>query len=118
VQLERNRLLEAAAGAALAFRQGDRDAGRRLDVALGRLHRGSNPGLPWLAPEAATLGREALRDVLGGLTRKPPGGDTRGGAAEPGQGGLFGRGLHNGAEGVSGRPPTPTRASAQVRSRT
>jgi hypothetical protein len=34
-QLERNRLLEGVAEAALAYRQGDREAGRRLDAALG-----------------------------------------------------------------------------------
>ena len=71
-QLERNRLLEAVADAALALRQGERDAGRRLDVALGRLHNVPNPGRRWLAPEAVTLVREALQGVLDGLARKPP----------------------------------------------
>jgi hypothetical protein len=71
-QLERNRLLEEVAAAALALRQGERDAGRRLDVALGRLHRAPNPGRNWLASEAVTLVREALQGVLDGLARKPP----------------------------------------------
>jgi hypothetical protein len=71
-QLERNRLLEEVAAAALALRQGDRGAGRRLDVALGRLHRAPNPGRGWLAPEAVRLVREALQGVLDGLARKPP----------------------------------------------
>jgi hypothetical protein len=71
-QLERNRVLEEVAAAALAHRQGDREAGRRLDVALGRLHRAPNPGRSWLAPEAVTLVREALQGVLDGLARKPP----------------------------------------------
>jgi hypothetical protein len=70
-QLERNRLLEAVAEAALAHRQGDRDAGRRLDGALARLHKAPNPGRPWLAPEAVTLVREALQGVLDGLARRP-----------------------------------------------
>jgi hypothetical protein len=71
-QLECNRLLEAVAEAALALRQGERDAGRRLDVALSRLHRALNPGRGWLAPEAVRLVREALQGVLDGLARKPP----------------------------------------------
>ncbi len=71
-QLERNRLLEEVAEAALALRRGERDAGRRLDAALGRLHRAPNPGRGWLAPEAVTLVREALQGVLVGLARKPP----------------------------------------------
>jgi len=77
-QLERNRLPEAVADAALEYRraadgrQDTRDAGRRLDVALGPLHRVPNPGRSWLAPEAVTLVREALQGVLGGLARKPP----------------------------------------------
>jgi hypothetical protein len=71
-QLERNRLLEEVAEAALALRQGERDAGRRLDVALGRLHDAPNPGRGWLAPEAVRLVREALQGVLDGLARRPP----------------------------------------------
>jgi hypothetical protein len=71
-QLERNRLLEEVAEAALALRQGERDAGRRLDRALGRLHKAPNPGRFWLAPEAVTLVREALQGVLDGLARRPP----------------------------------------------
>jgi hypothetical protein len=71
-QLERNRLLEAVADAALALRQGERDAGRRLGVALARLDDAPNPGRRWLAPEAVTLVREALQGVLDGLARKPP----------------------------------------------
>jgi hypothetical protein len=71
-QLERNRLLEAVAEAALAFRQGDRDADRRLGAALGRLHDAPNPGRSWLAPEAVRLVREALQGVLDRLARKPP----------------------------------------------
>jgi hypothetical protein len=50
-QLERNRLLEEVAEAALALRQGERDAGRRLDGALARLHKAPNPrGGPGLPP--------------------------------------------------------------------
>ncbi len=49
VRLERNRLLEEVAGAALAFRPGERDAGRRLDAALARLLDAPNPGRGWLA---------------------------------------------------------------------
>ncbi len=71
-QLERNRLLEAVAEAALALQQGERDGGRRLDVALGRLHRAPNPGRGWLTPEAVRLVREALEGVLDGLARRPP----------------------------------------------
>jgi hypothetical protein len=71
-QLERNRLLEAVADAALALRQGDRGAGRRLDAALGRLYDAPSPGRGWLAPEAVRLVREALQGVLDGLARKPP----------------------------------------------
>jgi hypothetical protein len=41
-------------------------------VETGRLYRAPNPGLRWLAPEAATLVREALQGVLDGLARKPP----------------------------------------------
>jgi hypothetical protein len=68
-QLERNRLLEAVAEAALEYRrptegrQDTREAGRRLDVALGRLHRAPNPGRSWLAPEAVRLVREALQEL-------------------------------------------------------
>jgi hypothetical protein len=71
-------LSQEAAEAALDYRRGTearrgtREAGRRLDVALGRLHRAPNPGQSWLAPEAVTLAREALQGVLGGLARKPP----------------------------------------------
>jgi hypothetical protein len=79
VQLGRNRLLEEeVAEAALTYRravEGDEyygAAGRHLDMALGRLHRAPNPGRPWPAPEAVTPGREAPRDVLGGLTSMPP----------------------------------------------
>jgi hypothetical protein len=71
-QLERNRLLEEVAEAALALRQGERDAGRRLDAALGRLHKAPSPGRGWLAPEAVRLVREALQGVLDGLARRPP----------------------------------------------
>jgi len=71
-QLERNRRLEEVAEAALAFRQGESDAGRRLGVALARLDDAPNPGRRWLAPEAVTLVREALQGVLDGLARKPP----------------------------------------------
>jgi hypothetical protein len=71
-QLERNRLLEDVADAALALRQGERDAGRRLDAALGRLHQAPNPGRGWPALEAVRLVREALRGVLDGLARRPP----------------------------------------------
>jgi hypothetical protein len=71
-QLGRNRLLEEVAEAALAFRQGESDAGRRLGVALARLDEAPNPGRRWLAPEAVTLVREALQGVLDGLARKPP----------------------------------------------
>jgi hypothetical protein len=71
-QLERNRLLEEVAEAALALRKGERDAGRRLDVALGRLHRAPSPGRGWRAPEAVRLVREALQGVLDGLARRPP----------------------------------------------
>jgi hypothetical protein len=71
-QLERNRLLEEVAEAALAVRQGDRAAGRRLDGALARLHKAPNPGRGWLAPEAVRLVREALQGVLDGLARRPP----------------------------------------------
>ena len=71
-QLDRNRLLEEVAAAALALRQGNREAGRRLDVALGRLHKVPSPGRGWLAPEAVTLVREALEGVLDGLARRPP----------------------------------------------
>ena len=45
---------------------------RRGGAALGRLHRASNPGRGWLAPEAVRLVREALQGVLDGLARKPP----------------------------------------------
>ncbi len=34
--------------------------------------RATSPGWRWLAPEAGTLVREALRGVLDGLARKPP----------------------------------------------
>jgi hypothetical protein len=71
-QLERNRRLEEVAEAALAFRQGDREAGRRLGAALGRLHEAPNPGRRWLAPEAVTLVGEALQGMLDGLARRPP----------------------------------------------
>jgi hypothetical protein len=71
-QPERNRLLEAVAEAALALRRGERDAGRRLGAALGRLDEAPNPGRGWLAPEAVTLVREALQGALDGLARKPP----------------------------------------------
>jgi hypothetical protein len=71
-QLECNRLLEAVADAALALRQGERDAGRRLDAALVRLLDAPNPGRGWLAPEAVRLVREALQGVLDGLARRPP----------------------------------------------
>jgi hypothetical protein len=72
VQLERNRLLVAVAEAAVALRRGERDAGRRLDAALGRLHEAPNPGRGWLAPEAVRLVREALQGVLDELARRPP----------------------------------------------
>ena len=78
VQLGRNRRLETVAEAALAYRraaeggQDTRGAGRRLDAALGRLHRAPNPGRSWLAPEAVRLVREALQGVLDGLARRPP----------------------------------------------
>jgi hypothetical protein len=76
-QLERSRLLEEVAEAALAYRRAaesgaDDAAGRRLDVALGRPHRAPNPGRRWLAPEAVTLVREALQGVLDRLARRPP----------------------------------------------
>jgi hypothetical protein len=71
-QLERNRLLEAVAEAALAHRLGEREAERRLDVALGRLDQAPNPGRGWLAPKAVRLVREALQGVLDGLARRPP----------------------------------------------
>jgi hypothetical protein len=71
-RLERNRLLEAVAEAALALRRGERDAGRRLDAALARLREAPSPGRSWLAPEAVRLVREALEGVLGGLARRPP----------------------------------------------
>jgi hypothetical protein len=71
VQLDRNRLLEPVAAAALAHRQGDRDAGRRLDVAVGRLYKAQGPGRRWLAHEAVRLVREALQRVLDGLARRP-----------------------------------------------
>jgi len=72
VQLERNRLLEAVAEAALALRRDEREAGRRLDVALGRLDQAPNPGRGWLAPEAVRQVREALQGVPDGLARRPP----------------------------------------------
>jgi hypothetical protein len=65
------------AEAALAYRrtveggEDDGAAARRLDVALGRLHRAPNPGRSWLAPEAVTLVREALQGALDGLARRP-----------------------------------------------
>jgi hypothetical protein len=71
-QLERNRLLEAVAEAALTLRQRERRAGRRPDAALVRLLDAPSPGRGWLAPEAVRLVREALQGVLDGLTRKPP----------------------------------------------
>jgi hypothetical protein len=71
-QLERNRLLEAVAEAALALRRDEREAGRRLDVALGRLDQAPNPGRGWLAPEAVRQVREALQGVPDGLARRPP----------------------------------------------
>ena len=58
--------------AALALRRGEREAGRRLDVALGRLDQAPNPGRGWLAPEAVRLVREALQGVLDSLERRPP----------------------------------------------
>jgi hypothetical protein len=78
MQVERNRLLEAVAEVALAYRravegrQDTREAGRRLDVALGRLRERPNSGRGWLAPEAVRLVREALQSVLDGLARRPP----------------------------------------------
>jgi hypothetical protein len=95
VQPERNRLLEAVAEAALAFRQGERDAGRRLGVALGRLHKAPNPGRGSLAPEAVRLAREALQGVLDGLTRRPPAVGTL----------------------AAGRGPTPAKANEAARRR-
>jgi hypothetical protein len=71
-QLERNRLLEEVAEAAMALRRGERDAGRRLDAALGRLREAPSPGRGWLAPEAVRLVSEALQGVLDGLARRPP----------------------------------------------
>ena len=71
-QLGRNRLLEEVAEAALAFRQGESDAGRRLGVALARLDEAPNPGRGWLAPEAVRQVREALQGVPDGLARRPP----------------------------------------------
>jgi hypothetical protein len=71
-QLERNRLLEEVAEAALASRQRESDAGRRLGVALARLDDAPNPSRRWLAPEAVRLVREALQGVLDGLARRPP----------------------------------------------
>jgi hypothetical protein len=96
-QLERNRLLEEVAEAALAFRQGDRDAGRRLGAALGRPHRAPNPGRSWLAPEAVMLGerppalgtarrsrRAGAPAACGGYAGGGAGGRRAGGAAETG----------------------------------
>jgi hypothetical protein len=60
------------AEAALALRQGQRGAGRRLDAALSRLYDAPNPGRGWLPPEAVRLVREALQGVLDGLARRPP----------------------------------------------
>ena len=76
-QLGRNRLPEEVAEPALAYRRAaeggaDAAAGRRLDLALGRLHESPSPRRGWLAPEAMRLVREALRGVLDGLARKPP----------------------------------------------
>jgi len=67
-QLERNRLLEEVAAAAIAHRQGDREAERRLDVALGRLHRAPNPGRSWLQLRCDSPARAgpALRPVREG----------------------------------------------------
>jgi hypothetical protein len=82
-QLERNRLLEEVAGAALALRRREHNVGRRLDAALGRLHEAPNPGRGWLAPEAVRLVREALQGVLDGLARPPDGRPVAGGPAGP-----------------------------------
>ena len=46
--------------------------GRRLDMALGRLHWEPNPGRRWLTLEAVALVREVLHGVLDRLGRRPP----------------------------------------------
>jgi hypothetical protein len=115
-QLERNRRLEAVAEAALALRRGERDAGRRLDVALGRLYRAPNPGRSRLAPEAVRLVREARQGVSDRLARGPPVVGTRAaGRVSRDRAGCSEGAFTTARKASAARPPSPTRAQMKRR---